>query len=117
MVIWMMVNEEEEEEATMDRAQSPLTTPRPLFFFPPLFPHLFCWVGGRTDWLAWFLPFSPYRIPTWFPLFMAKLLKNDKGTLSLLHHNPFPDSPPKYLRASLYLYQFAKPGEEGGWGL
>jgi len=34
--------------------------------------------------------------------------------LSLFGGNPFPDRPPRYLRAVLYRYQFAPPGNSGG---
>ena len=42
-----------------------------------------------------------------------KLLHNDQGALSLLANNPFPDSPPRHIRAELYRYQFT-PWTEGG---
>jgi hypothetical protein len=45
-----------------------------------------------------------------------KLLHNDPGTLSLFGQNPFPNRPPRYIRATLYRYRFAKPGNpEGKW--
>ena len=39
-----------------------------------------------------------------------KLMHNDPPTLGLFAGNPFPDHPPKYIRAVRYLYHFAKPG-------
>jgi hypothetical protein len=44
-----------------------------------------------------------------------KLLHNDPGTLSLLANNPFPDAPPRYIRARLYRYQFAPIGDKTWW--
>ena len=35
-----------------------------------------------------------------------RLLQNDPPTLRLLRHNPFPESPPRYVRAQLYQYRF-----------
>ncbi len=35
-----------------------------------------------------------------------RLLENDPPTLRLLRHNPFPDAPPRYVRARLYRYRF-----------
>jgi hypothetical protein len=38
--------------------------------------------------------------------------------LSLLRSNPFPDKPPKYIRAELYEYHFTNPEEHkktGAW--
>ena len=61
----------------------------------------------RLDWLMWFLPFSLHRrYEIWFVRFVGKLLAGDAQTLALLRHNPFPDAPPKYLRAGYYLYHF-----------
>ncbi len=37
---------------------------------------------------------------------MQRLLRNDRLTLRLLRRNPFPDSPPRYVRAQLYEYRF-----------
>jgi hypothetical protein len=61
----------------------------------------------RLDWLMWFAAMSNYRAHPWFVNFMAKLLENDKPVLSLLKSNPFPDQPPKLVRAELYEYHFA----------
>jgi Lipase maturation factor len=47
--------------------------------------------------------------------FVWKLLHNDPGTLSLIANNPFPDSPPHYIRARLYRYRFAPPGDPAWW--
>jgi hypothetical protein len=64
----------------------------------------------RLDWAAWY---SWHRVPgrnEWVPNFLWKLLHNDPGTLSLLAHNPFPDSPPKVVRVLVYRYRFATEG-------
>ena len=75
----------------------------------------------RLDWLMWFLPFSVHVIPgrvlvpgyeLWFIRFVQNLLQNDPQTLSLIRVNPFPDAPPKYLRAGYYRYHF---GEGKTW--
>jgi len=45
-----------------------------------------------------------------------KLLHNDRETLKLFASNPFPDEPPRYVRAVLYRYRFARPGNpESKW--
>jgi len=80
----------------------------------------------RLDWQIWFaaIPSVHYDLksmPTpqhypWVVHFVWKLLHNDPGTLSLLANNPFPDAPPKYVRALLYRYKFAPPtGAQGAW--
>jgi hypothetical protein len=69
----------------------------------------------RIDWQIWFAAMaSPSEYP-WTLHFVWKLLHNDAGTLSLIAHNPFPNAPPHYIRARLYRYRFAPPGESGWW--
>ena len=69
----------------------------------------------RLDWQIWFAAMaSPQEYP-WTIHFVWKLLHNDPGTLSLLANNPFPDAPPRYIRARLYLYHFAPAGEKAWW--
>lgn len=47
---------------------------------------------------------------------VAKLLRNDPRALSLFAANPFPGRPPRYVRAVLYRYRFARPGNsQGRW--
>ena len=57
---------------------------------------------------------DPQQYP-WTLNFVWKLLHNDPGTLSLLASNPFPTSPPHYIRARLYRYQFAPLGQPAWW--
>jgi hypothetical protein len=70
----------------------------------------------RLDWQIWFAAMStPDRYP-WAIHLVWKLLHNDRGALSLLANDPFPDAPPRWIRARLYRYQFAPPGEaDGAW--
>jgi hypothetical protein len=65
----------------------------------------------RLDWLMWFAAISPGYALTWMTPFLHRLLRNDAATLRLLRHNPFPDSPPRYVRAQLYEYRFTTPAE------
>jgi hypothetical protein len=65
----------------------------------------------RLDWLMWFAALSPaYALP-WREALLQRLLRNDRDTLRLLRHNPFPDDPPRYVRALLYDYRFTTPAE------
>jgi hypothetical protein len=69
----------------------------------------------RIDWQIWFAAMaSPGDYP-WTLHFVWKLLHNDPATLSLLANNPFPDSPPHYIRARLYRYRFAPTGDKAWW--
>ncbi len=70
---------------------------------------------GRLDWQIWFAAMASPRDYPWTINFVWKLLHNDPGTLSLLANNPFPDAPPHYIRARLYLYKFAPPGSGLWW--
>ncbi|WP_067670345.1 lipase maturation factor family protein [Nocardia miyunensis] len=65
----------------------------------------------RLDWLMWFAALSPDYSQPWLGPLMFRLLRNDRATLRLIRHNPFPESPPHFLRAQLYLYRFTTPGE------
>jgi hypothetical protein len=52
---------------------------------------------------------TPSEYP-WTLHLVWKLLHNDSGALSLFGGNPFPDKPPRYVRAVLYRYEFAPAG-------
>jgi Lipase maturation factor len=60
----------------------------------------------RLDWLMWFAAISPLYAHQWLTPLLMRLLQNDPPTLRLLRHNPFPESPPRYVRAQLYRYRF-----------
>ncbi|MVU75851.1 lipase maturation factor family protein [Nocardia sp. ET3-3] len=61
----------------------------------------------RLDWMLWFAAHSPTYARPWFPEFLERLLRNDPATLRLLRRNPFPDAPPRFVRARLYEYRFS----------
>ncbi|WP_190822732.1 lipase maturation factor family protein [Saccharopolyspora pogona] len=65
----------------------------------------------RLDWLMWFLAISPSYGRTWLPNLVEALLRNEEHVLRLLRHNPFPESPPVFVRAHLYRYGFATRAE------
>jgi hypothetical protein len=68
----------------------------------------------RLDWQMWFAAMStPDQYP-WTYNLVWKLLHNDPGAVGLFAGNPFPHRPPRYIRAVLYRYQFAKPGNPQG---
>ena len=49
---------------------------------------------------------------------LQQLLRGDAATVSLLKSNPFPDRPPRYLRARYYRYWFTTADERrktGNW--
>jgi hypothetical protein len=71
----------------------------------PYQPHL--------DWQLWFAPMGGPEDAPWMISLIAKLLHNDPLALSLIGPNPFPNAPPRYIRAVSYTYQFARPGNPG----
>ncbi len=68
----------------------------------------------RLDWQMWFASMSSPEEYPWTYNLVWKLLHNDPGTLSLFANNPFPDKPPRFVRAVLYHYSFARPGDRDG---
>jgi hypothetical protein len=71
----------------------------------------------RLDWLMWFEAMSPVPHSGWFFTLLAGLLNGDANTLSLLRGNPFPDEPPRLIRAQYYRYEFTTPAERRANGL
>src|SRR5262249_22792220 len=75
-----------------------------------------CIVAPYQPRLAWQLCFAAMSTPDEYPWtvhLVWKLLHNDRGALSLLAGNPFPDAPPRFIRAQDYIYEFAPRGDPG----
>jgi hypothetical protein len=72
----------------------------------------------RLDWQMWFASLeSPQQNP-WFVGLIIRLLQGSREVSGLLAHNPFPDKPPRYIRAMFYRYRFTTVGElrqTGAW--
>jgi hypothetical protein len=60
----------------------------------------------RLDWQMWFAALADRRRSPWFTGLMLRLLEGSPPVLALLERNPFPQSPPRYMRALIYEYQF-----------
>jgi hypothetical protein len=67
----------------------------------------------RLDWQLWFAAMSSAGREPWLLHLVDKLLAGDAGVKRLLAVDPFPDAPPRYIRADLYRYEFTRPGEGG----
>ncbi|MEO6870796.1 MAG: lipase maturation factor family protein [Chthoniobacterales bacterium] len=95
-------------------------------------PYLFKWKAGpldrmpgfvephqpRLDWQMWFAALSDARQNPWFVRLIVQLLHGEPAVVQLLEKNPFPDKPPRYLRADIYQYHFATAAEHratGAW--
>ncbi len=69
----------------------------------------------RLDWQLWFAAMEDPRENTWLVHYVYKLLEGDRDALSLLGDNPFPDKPPRFVRAELYRYRFTDSLKDGWW--
>jgi uncharacterized membrane protein YphA (DoxX/SURF4 family) len=68
----------------------------------------------RLDWQMWFAALgSP---PRWFLALLVRLLEGSPDVLSLLAGNPFPERPPRYVRAVLYDYRMTDLATRRGTG-
>jgi len=70
----------------------------------------------RLDWQMWFAALGDYRQNPWFVDFCQRLLQGSPEVLALLEKNPFPDKPPRYIRAQLYDYYFTTADERRATG-
>jgi len=72
----------------------------------------------RLDWEMWFAALGNYRNNPWFVNFMFRLLQGSPDVVALLGDNPFPNAPPRYVRAEVYEYRFTTWEERrqtGAW--
>jgi hypothetical protein len=70
----------------------------------------------RLDWQMWFAALAgDCRSAPWFLRFEQRLLEGTPEVLALLREVPFPDRPPRYLRARLSLYTFTRWGSRDWW--
>ncbi len=68
----------------------------------------------RLDWQMWFAALE--GVPGWLPIFLSRIIQGSPEVLALLGTNPFPGTPPRYIRATYYLYSMtdrAKRKETG----
>jgi hypothetical protein len=80
---------------------------------PWVAPHM-----PRLDWQMWFAALGRARDNPWFERLMQRLLEGSPPVLALFESNPFPDSPPRYVRARLERYEFTSRAErarDGDW--
>jgi len=72
----------------------------------------------RLDWQMWFAALGNYQSDPWTVRFMVRLLEGSPEVLQLLARNPFPNAPPRYIRAMMYEYHFTNSAERkssGNW--
>jgi hypothetical protein len=61
----------------------------------------------RLDWQMWFAALGGCDQSPWLRPLFQRLREGSPSVLGLLGSNPFPDRPPRYVRALLYDYHFA----------
>ena len=72
----------------------------------------------RLDWQMWFAALESPRENPWFIALIFRLLQGSHDVSGLLANNPFPDKPPRYIRAMSYRYRFTTVNElrqTGAW--
>ncbi|MGH7701709.1 MAG: lipase maturation factor family protein [Gemmatimonadales bacterium] len=72
----------------------------------------------RLDWQMWFAALDRFDRTPWFQALLVRLLQGSPPVLGLLATNPFPDHPPRRVRAMFYDYRFtdlATRGATGAW--
>ena len=60
----------------------------------------------RLDWQMWFAALGDMRQNPWLFQVFEKLFTGSPSVLALFESNPFPEHPPRYLRALMYRYTF-----------
>jgi predicted DCC family thiol-disulfide oxidoreductase YuxK len=72
----------------------------------------------RLDWQMWFAALGTYDQNRWFVRLTICLLQGNGDVAKLLKSNPFPNTPPRYIRAISYRYRFttlAEHRQTGAW--
>ncbi|HTR03356.1 MAG TPA: lipase maturation factor family protein [Thermoanaerobaculia bacterium] len=70
----------------------------------------------RLDWQMWFAALGGYGQNPWLRAFLARLLEGSPAVERLLAKNPFPNGPPRYVRAVLDDYRFTDRAERARTG-
>src|SRR5213596_4033759 len=72
----------------------------------------------RLDWQMWFAALERPQQNPWLVGLIVRLLQGSDDVSRLLAHNPFPERPPRYIRAMFYRYRFTTVSElrqSGAW--
>ena len=75
-------------------------------------PRIYAPYQPRFDWNLWFASLGDWRQDDIVPLTEQRLLENDKDVLALFKGNPFPQAPPRFVRAVLWQYWFTRCDEK-----
>jgi hypothetical protein len=75
-------------------------------------PRIYAPYQPRFDWNLWFASLGGWRENEMVPLTEERLLIGDRDVLSLFRGNPFPQIPPRYVRAVIWQYWFTSIDEK-----
>jgi hypothetical protein len=64
----------------------------------------------------WFAAMGNAQDEPWFSELIVKLLQGQPDVIGLLAKNPFPDHPPRWIRARMYRYTFTTQAERNATG-
>lgn len=81
-------------------------------------PRIYAPYQPRFDWNLWFASLESWQQNLMVPRTEELLLENDRAVLGLFAGNPFPNEPPRFVRAVLWQYWFSTMEEkrsEGVW--
>ena len=81
-------------------------------------PRIYAPYQPRFDWNLWFASLGDWRQDEIAPVTEQRILENDKDVLALFRSDPFPQAPPRYVRAVLWQYWFTSREEKratGNW--
>jgi len=81
-------------------------------------PGIYAPYQPRFDWNLWFASLGSWLQNPMVPRTEELLLQGDQDVLGLFAGNPFPNAPPKYVRAVIWQYWFSTPEqkrEQGVW--
>ena len=80
-------------------------------------PGIYAPYQPRFDWNLWFASLGQWRDYPIVPNTELRLLTNDKYVLSLFAGNPFPQQPPKQVRAVIWQYWFTSMADKRATGM
>ncbi|MGC2830685.1 MAG: lipase maturation factor family protein [Candidatus Acidiferrum sp.] len=80
-------------------------------------PRIYAPYQPRFDWNLWFASLGEWRDNPLVLRTERRLLSNDSDVLALFAANPFPQAPPRQVRAVLWQYWFTSMAEKREYGL
>jgi lipase maturation factor 1 len=80
-------------------------------------PGIYAPYQPRLDWNLWFASLGEWRDNPMVLRTERRLLSNDQDVLALFGANPFPQGPPRQVRAVLWQYWFTSMAEKKKYGL